>query len=43
VAGVKWNVAGTGILSGHLMRPLTSAGLTSRWIAALTFDYSFEY
>ena len=43
LAGVKWNVAGSGILSGHLMRPFTSAGLTSRWIVALTFDYSFEY
>jgi hypothetical protein len=43
VAGVKWNVAGTGILSGHVMKPLTSAGLTSRWMAALTFDYSFGY
>jgi hypothetical protein len=43
VLGVKWNVAGAGILGGHVMRPLTTAGLTSRWIAALTFDYSFEY
>jgi hypothetical protein len=43
VFGVKWNVAGEGILGGHVMRPLTTAGLTSRWIAALTFDYSFEY
>ncbi|HYN07394.1 MAG TPA: transporter [Vicinamibacterales bacterium] len=43
VLGAKWNVAGAGILGGHVMRPITSAGLTSRWIAALTFDYSFEY
>ncbi len=43
VFGLKWNVAGTGILGGHVMRPVTSAGLNSRWMAALTFDYSFEY
>jgi hypothetical protein len=43
VAGVKWNIGGTGILSGHVMKPLTSGGLTSRWMAALTFDYSFGY
>jgi hypothetical protein len=43
LGGVKWNVAGSGILSGHLMRPFTTAGLTSRWVFALTFDYSFEY
>jgi outer membrane putative beta-barrel porin/alpha-amylase len=43
VAGVKWNVAGAGILSGHVMRPMTTAGLNSRWVAALSFDYSFEY
>ena len=43
VFGAKWNVAGTGILSGHVVRSLTDAGLTARWIFALTFDYSFEY
>ena len=43
VFGLKWNIAGEGILGGHVMRPVTSAGLTSRWIVALTFDYSFEY
>ena len=43
VVGVKWNVAGEGILGGHVMRPVTSAGLNSRWVAALTFDYSFGY
>jgi hypothetical protein len=43
VVGVKWNVAGAGILSGHVMRPMTTAGLNPRWVAALSFDYSFEY
>lgn len=43
VVGVKWNVVGEGILGGHVMRPITSAGLNSRWVAALTFDYSFGY
>jgi len=43
VFGAKWNVAGTGILSGHIVRSLTDAGLTAKWIVALTFDYSFEY
>jgi hypothetical protein len=43
IVGVKWNIAGEGILGGHLMRPITSAGLNSRWVAALTFDYSIGY
>jgi hypothetical protein len=41
VGGVKWNVAGAWILSGHVVRSLTTSGLNARWIPTLTFDYSF--
>jgi hypothetical protein len=41
VAGLKWNVAGAWILSGHVVRSLTTAGLNARWIPTVTFDYSF--
>ena len=41
VAGVKWNVAGTWLVSGHVSRPLTSAGLNAGWVPTITLDYSF--
>jgi hypothetical protein len=41
VGGIKWNVGGAWILSGHVVRALTTAGLNARWIPTLTFDYSF--
>jgi hypothetical protein len=41
VGGIKWNVAGSWILSGHVVRALTTAGLNARWIPTVTFDYSF--
>ena len=41
VAGIKWNVGGTWLLSANLMRPLTSAGLNAPWVPTLSFDYSF--
>lgn len=40
--GFKWNVAATLLLSANIMRPLTSAGLTTRWMSTFSLDYSFE-
>jgi len=42
LAGFKWNIAGTLLLSANVMRPLTSAGLNARWMSTIAFDYSFE-
>jgi hypothetical protein len=42
VAGVKWNFAATWLLSGSVIRPLTTAGLNASWIPTLTVDYSFS-
>jgi Putative MetA-pathway of phenol degradation len=41
VGGLKWNIAGTWILSANVLRPLTDTGLNARWIPSVTFDYSF--
>lgn len=41
VAGVKWNVAGTWLVTGYVSRPLTSAGLNAGWVPTVTLDYSF--
>ena len=41
VFGVKWNVAGTLLLSANLLKPLTDSGLNARWIPSVTFDLSF--
>ena len=41
VAGFKWNLASTWLLSGNVLRPMTTAGLNARWVPTLTFDYSF--
>ena len=40
VAGLRWNVASRWLLSGNVMRPVTTAGLNSRWVASAIFDYS---
>ena len=42
LVGFKWNVAATLLLSANIMRPLTSAGLTTRWMSTFSLDYSFE-
>jgi hypothetical protein len=42
VGGIKWNFAATWLLSGSVIRPLTSAGLNASWIPTLTVDYSFN-
>ena len=40
--GFKWNVAATLLLSANIVKPLTSAGLTTRWMSTFSLDYSFE-
>ena len=40
--GFKWNVAATLLVSANVVRPLTSAGLTTRWMSTFSLDYSFE-
>jgi hypothetical protein len=40
VAGVKWNIASTWLISANVMRPLTSAGLNAPWVPTVTVDYS---
>jgi Putative MetA-pathway of phenol degradation len=42
VGGVKWNVAGTWLLTASVVRPLTSAGLTASVIPFVVAEYSFE-
>jgi hypothetical protein len=41
IAGLKWNIGGTWLLSASALHPLTSAGLNAGWVPTLTFDYSF--
>jgi len=41
VAGFKWNIAATLLLSGYVVRPITTTGLNAHWIPSLTLDYSF--
>jgi hypothetical protein len=41
VAGFKWNLIATFLLSGYIVRPLTTTGLNARWVPSLTVDYSF--
>ena len=41
VAGFKWNVTGTWLMSANVLWPLTSSGLNASWVPTVTFDYSF--
>jgi hypothetical protein len=41
VAGFKWNVATTWLLTANVLRPLTDVGLNARWVPSVTFDYWF--
>ena len=41
VAGFKWNVASTWLLTANVRRPLTDVGLDAGWVPTITFDYSF--
>jgi hypothetical protein len=40
-AGVKWNFRSTWLLSANVFRPLTDAGLTTRWTPTITVDHTF--
>jgi len=42
VAGVKWNVANTWLLTANVRRPLTDTGLNADWVPTITFDYAFD-
>ena len=39
--GVRWNPYGRWLVSANVLHPLTSAGLTARWVASMTIDFSF--
>jgi hypothetical protein len=41
VAGVKWNIANTWLLTANVRRPLTDVGLNAGWVPTITFDYAF--
>src|SRR4029079_10507677 len=41
VTGVKWNVAGTLVVSGQVQWRLGHDGLTSAWAPSASFDYLF--
>jgi hypothetical protein len=40
LAGLKWNVANTWLVTASVRRPLTTAGLNTGWVPMLTLDYS---
>ncbi len=40
IAGVKWNVAGTLVLGGHVTWALTDAGLTSELVPTVSLEYA---
>jgi hypothetical protein len=40
VPGVKWNIADTWVLAANVSMPLTSGGLTSRFVPFVGLDYS---
>ena len=42
VAGFKWNVANTWLLTANVRRPLTDTGLNADWVPTITFDYAFD-
>ena len=41
VAGVKWNIADTWLVTANVRRPLTEVGLNAGWVPTVTLDYSF--
>jgi len=41
VAGFKWNLASTWLLSCEVLLPATKAGVTTRWTPSVALDYSF--
>jgi len=41
VAGFKWNIGETWLLTANVRRPLTDVGLNADWVPTITFDYAF--
>jgi hypothetical protein len=41
LAGVKWNIAGTLVVAGHVRIPLVERGLTASLTPTLAFEYAF--
>jgi len=41
VAGFKWNIADTWLLTANVRRPLTVVGHNAGWVPTITCDYSF--
>jgi hypothetical protein len=41
VAGVKWNIANTWLLTANVRRPVTEVGLNAGWVPTITLDYAF--
>ncbi|MEP7116804.1 MAG: transporter [Acidobacteriota bacterium] len=41
VAGFKWNIVGTWLLTANVRRPLTDVGLNAGWVPTLTLDRAF--
>jgi hypothetical protein len=41
VGSVKWNVAQTWLVSASVLRPMTTAGLTARFIPSIVVEYAF--
>ena len=41
VAGVKWNIVNTWLLTANVRRPLTDVGLNAGWVPTITLDYAF--
>lgn len=42
VAGFKWNVASSWLLTANVLRPLTNVGLNAEWVPSVTFDFWFQ-
>jgi hypothetical protein len=43
LAGLKWNIAGTLVLAGHVRIPLVERGLTAPITPTLVLEYAFPY
>jgi len=41
VAGFKWNVAATWLVSANIVRSITTSGLYAKWIPTFMVDYAF--
>jgi hypothetical protein len=38
---MKWNVAGSWIITANVLKSLTESGLNASWVPTVAFDYSF--